>query len=693
MIILPNKTSKQWTQNNRSDILGTMWASFGLNLTEQLGKVKLSPRMVITTIIPALAVAFKNSFGNLYAICTAGIYYAIGGLLETQMTADSSVNFPLSDISSLYSDMETFNSNLVITGQYGAMYRKEAGTTWFPALNLANLGDGTTNWTVTNPSGNILHFAYISGTDPSIGGTNIVSNGMLVAIANGGLTGFTQGNYIITGFGSDYLEITIVGASGFTGTYIGSIGAAISAKEGVQQQGSQQFHKLLNFQKTQRLYFFDAFLQVCSCDANYNMASQNNTYSFYIPNFDLQMTSMVANDQYIFILTMSYYNATGYIFIWDGITANTPTSIITLESRGALAGINLNGTIYIMDTNGRLMYHNGTTFVLAKNGQLPVKLLKYLNINSNLAGTNKWLHPNGMTLVNGRINMLINNQNNDNAGTIQEALPSGVWEYDADMGWYHKTPLTLYQANAVSPVISDYGQNRVAGVGALVCNKPFDTSSNSIIGTLIGSATLYTTSTTTESAVLTDDSLDTIQKRGYLTTVKILSSSIQDAFSQLWLRIRPLLNSTDRIYVKYRTNDDVATEVSITWINNNSFTTTGNIGNYVQGNEVEILNGTGSGWTPNIASITPNSPSPGTYTIVLDESWTGSQMALMGTSKARFQTWKNAGVTFTTQKLNLASFSIFMASSPWVQLKICFLFTGNDEMVDAILINNPFQQK
>jgi 2-oxoglutarate dehydrogenase E1 component len=56
----------------------------------------------------------------------------------------------------------------------------------------------------------------------------------------------------VTASGSNYFSISIPGASGFTGTYTGTATAAISAKEGVGNQGSQMIHKLMTFQKTQK---------------------------------------------------------------------------------------------------------------------------------------------------------------------------------------------------------------------------------------------------------------------------------------------------------------------------------------------------------------------------------------------------------------------------------------------------------
>lgn len=689
MVILPNKTNKMWNQNNRSDILGTMWSSFNLNLTEQLGKVKVSPRLVITTNgIAGLScpAAFKNLVGNMYAVCTGGVFKCAGGLLETPFAAINETNMPSTDLSSDFSDAEIFQSQLVVSGQYGATYVRTVSG-WLPAKNLAKLGDGTTNWTVAHQSSTVLRFTYSSGTDPSIGGTNIVTIGMVMAIQNGGLPGFQASNQIVTGVGSEYFEITIANAATYDGTYVGSIGAAIISKEGVEQQGNQTFHKLLNFYKTNRLYVVDTNNQVDSCDTSFSFNSSGSPYTFKLPNPDLIITSLVQNDQGIFILTMSAFNATGFVFFWDGVTADTATNIIPLDSRGAICGFTIDGTTYIIDVNGRLLRWNGQAFLLMPNGQLPIKLLKYLTFNSNLQAANRWLHPNGITSVNGRINILVNNLNNDNAGTIQEALPSGVWEYDPTIGWYHKNAVTQYDISSASPSISDYGQNRVSRVGALVNNKPFDTSANAVVGTILAGVDYYVNSTTVKSGIFTNDSLDTIQKRGYLVTTKILASAIQDAFAQLYLRIRPLLNPTDRIYLKYRTNEDVATETTITWVNNNTFTTTGAVGAYVAGNEVEILSGTGSGWTPNILSITNNA---GTYTVVLDETFPNSN--LTGTSKARFQTWKKGGI-FSDQKFTIAQFGIAYGTGAYVELKLAFLYTGNNEMIDAVLINNPFQLK
>lgn len=595
MIILPTPPKKMWEQNNKSDVLGTLWSSFGLNLTEQLGKTKVSSRMVMTTSSFenqfSCPVAFKKYGSNIYFVSGDGVSSPSGYLYQSAAATPESAfsRFTLggnpNGFDSDFSDLEVFNNRLYISGA------------------------GASNW-----------WRY------------------------------------------DGSAFTSLGNSHNTGNYN---------------------HKMLASKMLNRLYFADNYTQVLSIDTGETTATTGNQYTFLITNTDLFISTLLETSDSIWICTFNGSNAPGYVYKWDGSTANggTTANSIPLDSRGAMAGIVKDGTPYIIDADGKLMYYNGGAFVMAPNGRLPVKQFKYLK-NPFTPGNNRWIHPNGITLVDNRINILINNENYDATKTIQESLPSGIWEYDPDIGWYHKDPMTLYNYGGTK-VINDYGQNRISRVGALYNAKIDNSTSDAVVGTLLAGATVYTDATTTLSAVFTNDSLDTLQKYGYFVTSKIMSPVIQESWERLFLRIRPLLTSTDKIVVKYRSDESPATETaSITWINYNSFTTTTDLSSYAIGNEVEITQGPGSGMCSHITSLTNNA---GTWTVVVDEQYPN----VSGTGRARFQTWKKLD-SFNTQGVNLVQFGS-MENSPWIQIKVCMLYTGNNEIIDLIIKNGTYQ--
>ena len=447
-------------------------------------------------------------------------------------------------------------------------------------------------------------------------------------------------------------------------------------------------HKLLSFLYKKRLYVFSSLTQILSLSSAFSPKAATEIYTLNIAtataSSDLFLVSMIQTSNLIWILTANFYNNECYVYTWDGETADTLNSAYRIDARGALAGIVKDGTPYVIDTDGRLLYFNGSAFIPAPNGQLPIKQFGYLT-NPISQKNDRWIHPNGITIVDGRINILINNLNHDNASTINENIASGIWEYDPTIGWYHKNALTQYDYSAGTPAITDYGQNRISRVGALFNLKKDDRSGAGVLGTMLAGADYYTDATTTKSAIFTNDSLDTLQKYGYIVTSKILSTNVEEVFNSLIPRLRPLLNSTDRVVVKYRNSDKSPVEATITWVNSTSFTvSTATITDYDVGDEVEGISGGGAGKTAHIVSKTDNA---GTSTVVIDETLGQSAAA---TAKARFQHWKKAG-TLDTQTVTYNEFSLGNDSAPWVQLKICMLFTGDNELYDSIL-NNTLKQ-
>lgn len=435
-------------------------------------------------------------------------------------------------------------------------------------------------------------------------------------------------------------------------------------------------HKLLNFRYKNRLYVTDSG-SVKSLTGTTLTSSGANTFTLTASLVELTLTSLVQTDNLLWILTVNPIGETGYIIPWDGSTENTPalSGVIPLDSRGALAGTTLNGTPYIMTVDGRLQYYNGGTFTDAPNGKLPIKLSRYLK-NPLATPNTRWIHPNGITIVDGRINILINNEYYDTGTTIDERVPSGVWEYDPIVGWYPKNPLTLFDIGVGT--ITDYGQNRISRVGALANLKTDNNSSDTYIGTMLAGAQYYSDATTTAEAIWTDDALDIVKKHGYIVPSKLVSETVKDSFTKLWITMKKLLSANDKIIVKYRSEEAVSTEATVTWTSATTFTTTTSM-LLKEGYEVEGIQGKGSGYT---AHITRVDVAGSTYTVTLDETLGASS----GTAKIRIQNWKK--LNSWTEQSTLAEFGA-MGTYPWIQLKICFLFTGDDEVYKFIIENKP----
>lgn len=438
-----------------------------------------------------------------------------------------------------------------------------------------------------------------------------------------------------------------------------------------------------------RVYVTDNNTQVRSVAANdLNSASASNTLTTTGSNF-LDLALVGAGSDPVTSISCMRRDSTGiwlgtinqsedgcFMYKYDGNT--TVSRYVVPDASGVMAIIIKNDSPLIIDNNGRLFYFNGGSFIEKPNGRLPVKNSKYLK-NSLSAVNDRWIHPNGIDLVNGRIRILINNEYYDNGTTIEENIASGVWEYDDNIGWYHIMSLSLYTSS-----ITDYGQNRISRVGALYGAKDYGNGASANGSMFIG-AQIYTNASSTAEVILIDDSNDTLQKYGYLVTPKIFSQNIQDVWQKIYARFKKFLASTDKMWVKYRNTDPSSTEITLTWTSTTTFTTTTDVSALV-GYEVEVLQGTGSGFCSHITSVSGS----GTYTVTVDETYTG---VTNGTAKARIQNWIKAGNSYNKQTDKFNKWPLKQGGDTWIQLKVCALFTGKNEIDDFELTHYAHQLK
>lgn len=363
----------------------------------------------------------------------------------------------------------------------------------------------------------------------------------------------------------------------------------------------------------------------------------------------------------------------------------------------------LNNIPYAVDSEGRLLKYSGYSF--DEVCRLPVSrtlLTRATAVGTaSVATAGRFIHPNGLVATkNNSILALVNNLNDDSTGTIAENIASGIWE--ADLGsknFTHRYSFTL--SSLSSATVTDFGQNRIAGAGALALNT---TGSSGAAGrsTVIAGAKYYTNASSTSSGIYIDSPVNTTtdnegQKRGYLVSAFIESEDAESSFGRIWATFRKFQNTTDNVTFKYRNTEQDSVEASITWVNTTSFTTTTDITAYgpsatgfngLVGGEVEILQGTGSGATPHIASITSNA---GTYTVVLNNAVTG---VTNSTAKARFQKWILIGDAYAliAQIKSWAQLPIDSSNEARIQLKCCLQWTGTGEHYRIALWSNTNQK-
>ena len=178
-----------------------------------------------------------------------------------------------------------------------------------------------------------------------------------------------------------------------------------------------------------------------------------------------------------------------------------------------------------------------------------------------------------------------------------------------------------------------------------------------------------------------------VRNLGYFVTPKMFASALSDVFNSITLRFKPL-NYGDKITVKYRTEEKLGfpcvprSQTSgdnlVTWTSSTVFTTAASpssnyydFSNVAAGDEVEVINGSGSGFISKVSSI---SKSGFQYTVTLADA--NPFVTASDTSMVKIDNWKTIetidGSTFTGTEKTIA----VDATGGWVQFKIVLEGTG-----------------
>lgn len=434
-----------------------------------------------------------------------------------------------------------------------------------------------------------------------------------------------------------------------------------------------------------RLYLQADYAKIQSINTSDTSAgtigSASNTLDLGNPAVNT-ITFMRPTSSRIWIGTLNRYGGKGHIYAWDGSQTSVNESY-RLESSGAMAAVVKDDVLYVMDNDGRLLAFNGGTFV--EIDKLPIEANEYLKgalFSSSASNYNeRWIHPNGMTLKDNGILMLINNEYRGATATWSENLPSGIWEWTKETGLYHKYSPSYTNDNTTT--VKDYGQNQVSLVGALNYIKSFNNDATDN-GSLLAGVQVFDDASTTNNLILTDDLNDTVQKFGYFVTPKIFSA-YTESWNKAYLRIKPLTTSGDEMIIKYRTSEEDPLDIDITtWSGSDSVKTSTSITGYSAGDEIEFLRGEGSG---SCFTIVSTSSSGGLTEIKLDGSLTG----IDSSGKARLQHWKQVGEPLTSTSKDIFEKPVDSKTSAWIQFKVCLKNTGNSYIYDFNLISKTAQ--
>lgn len=248
--------------------------------------------------------------------------------------------------------------------------------------------------------------------------------------------------------------------------------------------------------------------------------------------------------------------------------------------------------------------------------------------------------------------------------------------------------------------VNDYGQGYNDGQSAiLVLNN--DEYESKQVGRIVFTADTFPTVGTTQLWKLFI-TCPKVRNFGYFVTPKIFAESIKDQFPSINLRFKPLKYG-DKIIVKYRVLEKENlpavpraqnnTDNNVTWSSTTSFTTIASPNtNYYDfsgvsvGDELEVINGAGSGFISKVATI---SQSGYQWTVTIADA--NPFITANDTSMVKIDNWTLLetidGTTFTGTEKNIA----VDANGSWVQFKICL--EGTDVTIyDSVITNRPFEK-
>jgi hypothetical protein len=429
------------------------------------------------------------------------------------------------------------------------------------------------------------------------------------------------------------------------------------------------------------LYFTDNFVEVKSITTANALNTTTSTIDLGLDNSQWTITMLKASKDRLWIGLLNTVTGKGRVYQWDGETENTPTDYVELDS-GVMSGTIFNNIPYIFDANGKLMAYNVGSF------KEVARVFKKTHVTFSGADTlvnGRFIHPNGMTVTDfGTILIFFSNEitilNTENK---EYTIPSGIYEYDPNIGLYHKYSPSYSSVDGTT--FTDYGQQSITrdDVGAIY----FDRSSNKALtdnGNIVCGTRYYIDEDVANAryGIFIDDTLDTTQKYGYFITTKLFSIQVSDTWKKIYAIYKKFQDSGDKISIKYRTEDDEPTEATITWTDTETFTTTEDLSDYEEGNEIQVIQGTGSGKLAHIVSITEDT---GTYTVALDDTFTG----VTGNSKCLVSKWKLSGDITSEHSEQWKALPITGNVNPYIQFKVGMQFTGKNELYKIRTVNEP----
>lgn len=470
--------------------------------------------------------------------------------------------------------------------------------------------------------------------------------------------------------------------SGSTEVYKTTNGTSFTTAISSGLTTSPHLMEVMNAGAVSRLYITDNFTKVRSISTGDVLTSDGQAYSLNLnlPPTEWTITTIKKNSGLIWVGLLNIYNGTGLVVSWDGYSADQRNETYNLPS-GVVSSTVLDNVLYIIDTQGQLKYFAGNSFKDVEGARLFRDNKNFLQGSGSL-NNSRFIHPNGMvTTDEGTILIMLSNQigNYD----YEDGIPSGIWEYDKNIGLYHKYSISVSPVGATT--YTDFGQQRLSSPGALFYAKPTGATATKN-GILLAGATYFTNASTTAYGIFCDDTLDTTEKyAGFITTK--LFTKIQEQWNKVYALYKKFTNSSSEIIIKYRTEEDTPTESTVTWTDIDRFTSSVSLSSYSVGDEIQIVQGVYSGFTAHILST------DGT-TYIIDEQLPSSCIGVTG--KVLVSKWKKVGtgkVTYNDKEQFKALTLVIQNTSPFIQLKVCMKFNTKDELNKLQIISKELTKE
>lgn len=602
--IIPNQQTKQHSQTNKSDISGTIYQSRNITLDEQ-GYIKLSDATYaqFTTDDDAdfdTADAMYPSTGSIFINSDNVFSGSLGVGTLTDRGTDTNAPTP-----SVEEDVVYFNGAEVVSDGTVIKYRS-ASTTWTTVSAVIEAGNRPacmTVWDAENVlavgSANKVRFVSTSWVVDSTVLTlpseyevfSMASNGSQLLIMTRNKSGGDAKMFVVNTISTsaDYSysagtfeimsgkrfksSVVIINSLGqlmrFNGGGFDELASLPIYATGIEWNDAQNDYSTVS----NRAMWTDGDLVYI----NLSSFTQNGRFQM-LPNFHSGFWCYDDTSKSLYHRHSPSYTRFESISGSD-VTVSAVNNTFTLTS-GNLNNVSTGMPVLFKIGSGTLIpeLKEGTSYFLIKDSSTVFKLAESYDLAI--------------------------------AGTAIDITTAG----NTGQSWY------IYKVNDYGWAIYD---SRMA-----ICvlnNLLFD---NTVAGRLAYTAELASKQDLATGKTVFGGTNPFIPNRGYFTTPRLNSANIEDTYNTVYVKFRPL-GLDDKIIIKAKTRDrygfpftsvqgSSTTNWKGVWTSTTVFTTTADLSDVVEGDEIEIIAGVGSG---HIAHVSTISVSTGTYTVTLTEAF------------------------------------------------------------------------